>query len=276
MSGLAADRWRAALGDWAIPERILELAPVPPWGLPPELFRVQDPSAVEDSPSRRAALAGLAGGGTVLDVGCGGGAASLQVAQAASWVTGVDEQAGMLANFAQACAAAGLGHTEIEGRWPDAAGQVELADVVLCHHVVYNVAEIVPFLQALTEHARRLVVVELTAAHPTSPFNPLWEQFWGLSRPSEPSAQLFVEVVREMDYDPVAQPFIRPPRPPSVDRSEYVAFARRRLCLPSDRDAEIDAALGQSWPLLVPEVVAVAWAPRGAPSARSQLGEGSG
>lgn len=261
MTSAAADRWRAALADWAIPERILELAPEPPWGLPPELFKVQDPGAVDESPSALVARSALVPGGSALDVGCGGGAASIPLAQAASLLTGVDEQAAMLANFAEACSSMGVSHAEVEGRWPEVADRVEAADVVVCHHVVYNVAEIEPFLRALTVHARRLVVVELTAAHPTSHFNPLWERFWGLSRPTEPTAQLFVDVVGEMGYQPLAQPFVRAGRPPSVDRSEYVAFARRRLCLPPDRDPEVVAALGDNWPLLVREVVTVSWAP---------------
>jgi hypothetical protein len=157
-----------------------------------------------------------------------------------------------------------VAHREVEGRWPDVAAGVQPAQVVVCHHVVYNVAQIDPFLSALGERARGLVVVELTETHPTSPFNPLWEKFWQLPRPSEPTAQLFLEVVRELGYDPIEETFVRPRRPQSLSRAEYVAFARRRLCLTADRDPEIEAALGESWPLEDPRVVTVAWEPTGA------------
>jgi hypothetical protein len=51
-----------------------------------------------------------------------------------------------------------------------------------------------------------------------------------------------------------------------VTRSDYVAFARQRLCLTPDRDLEVDAALGDNWPLEVPTIVTVAWAPPEAPT----------
>lgn len=257
----AARRWADALAEWAIPEHILAQAPAPPWVHPPQLFRVDPAAPVEDTPSQRAARLALGDGGTVLDVGCGGGGSSLPLVPPATHLTGVDEQAAMLANFAEACEAKGVPHCEVLGRWPDVAAEVEPADVVVCHHVAYNVADIGPFLVALTEHARRRVVAELPERHPTSPFNPLWEQFWGLTRPTEPSADLFVEVVRELGYEPDVERALRPPRKPAaMDRAAYVAFVRQRLCLTPDRDAELDAALGDR-PLTVSEIVTVAWSP---------------
>lgn len=261
VSGPAAARWAGALESWAIPERILAQAPEPPWVLPPELFQVDASALTEDTPSRRAARSGLSQGGTVLDVGCGGGAASLPLAALATRITGVDQSPAMLASFAAASRASNVGHLEVEGSWPDVADKVEPADLVVCHHVVYNVAQIRPFLAALTQHARRLVVIELTDSHPTSPFNSLWERFWSLSRPQQPSARLFLEVVGELGYDPVAESWVRRPQAPKVARADYVAFARRRLCLPVQRDPEVDAALGDSWPLVVPKIMTVAWAP---------------
>jgi SAM-dependent methyltransferase len=204
--------------------------------------------------------------GTVLDVGCGGGGSSIPLAGGAALVTrivGVDEQAAMLANFAKACDERGIEHAEVEGRWPDVAGAVGACDVAVCHHVAYNVADIAPFLRQLTLHARRKVVVELTERHPTSPFNPLWQRFWGLERPSEPSADLFVEVVRELGWTAEVHRFERPPAKPSIDRADYVAFVRRRLCLTSDRDAEVEEALSELPPLTVMTLVTVAWEPDG-------------
>ncbi|MDP9241458.1 MAG: SAM-dependent methyltransferase, partial [Actinomycetota bacterium] len=88
----AADQWRDELASWAIPDEILAAASESPWGFPVELFRVAD--AVEpsmpDTPSRRRALEALPAGGSVLDVGCGGGAASLALAPPAGRLVGVD------------------------------------------------------------------------------------------------------------------------------------------------------------------------------------------
>jgi SAM-dependent methyltransferase len=255
----AADRWAAALGTSALPEEILAQAPVPPWVHPPNLFEARE-DAPPETPSHRLARAALGGGGTVLDVGCGGGNSSLPLLPEATHLTGVDESAAMLTNFAAACDRRGVAHMEVQGRWPDVAGEVAPADVVVSHHTAYNVPDIADFLRALTFHAGRLVVVELPDRHPTSPFNPLWRHFWGIDRPTEPSADLFVEVVRELGWTPTVERSERAPRKAAMDRADYVEFVRQRLCLTPDRDPEIEAVLGDLQ-LSVSEIVTVAWAP---------------
>src|SRR5438046_1645572 len=101
----ARQRWREELLAWAIPPEIEAAAPEPPWGFPVELFRAQSESA--DSPSREVAAAALPGGGSVLDVGCGGGAASLALAPPAGLVVGVDSSTDMLTEYAAGAAARG-------------------------------------------------------------------------------------------------------------------------------------------------------------------------
>ncbi|MGH9076050.1 MAG: methyltransferase domain-containing protein [Acidimicrobiales bacterium] len=251
MEGGAARRWAEALGRWAIPDEIMAAAPEPPWGLPPEMFRVSVRPSPPDSASRRSALEALAAlggaapagrGPSVLDVGCGGGAAGMALVPPATAVTGVDQSSGMLANFAEAAVAAGVEHREVAGRWPEVAAQAGTADVVVCHHVVYNVAAIGPFVAALAAAARRRVVVELTDVHPTSPMTPLWRQFWDLDRPDEPTSDLFVEVVREAGWAPGLAHQVRPVVR-GVGDDAYAAFVRRRLCLPAERQPEVSAAL---------------------------------
>ncbi len=56
---------------------------------------------------------------------------------------------------------------------------------------------------------------------------------------------------------------MRPPRKQAaMDRAEYVAFVRQRLCLTPDRDAEIDAVI-DDLTLTVSEIVTVSWPPPG-------------
>jgi len=253
-----AARWEAALGEWAIPERILRAAPESPWHYPPRLFLADKPN---DSPSRRAALEALGEGGSVLDVGCGGGAAGLALVPPAHLVIGVDISAAMLANFAAAAERLGVAAQPVQGSWPEVSPAVEPADVVVCHHVVYNVAGIAAFVAALAAHARRRVVVELTDRHPSSNLNPLWERFWGLRRPAQPTASLFVEVVRELGFHPVVSRHQRPVAKSNTNPDDYVAFIRRRLCLPADRHAEVAEALAAE-PAPVTEAVTVWWDPQ--------------
>src|SRR5215212_531078 len=180
-------RWRAQLQAWAIPEEILAAAPESPWGFPVSLFRARAERAGaggRPSPSNREALRWLPPGGGVLDVGAGGGAASLPLAGVAGRAVAVDESAAMIASFLEAAAGAGLEAEGVQGRWPEVAGRVGPADVVVCHHVLYNVADLAPFATALTGHARRRVVAELTDRHPLAGLRPLWRRFHDLDRPT--------------------------------------------------------------------------------------------
>lgn len=65
--------------------------------------------------------------GSVLDVGCGAGAAGLSLVPPAGLLVGVDAGAGMLAAFAERAAARGVRHLLVEGRWPDVATRLPLS-----------------------------------------------------------------------------------------------------------------------------------------------------
>ena len=72
----AAEQWATALAAWAIPESILAHAPESPWFHDPAAFAADDTIA-RDSVSAVRARAALGTGGSVIDIGCGGGRASL-------------------------------------------------------------------------------------------------------------------------------------------------------------------------------------------------------
>lgn len=236
----AAERWAEQLAAWAIPDEILEAAPESPWGFPVGLFESRADEVVEqDTPSRRRALEALPDGGSVLDVGCGAGAGGLALVPRAGRVIGLDEGVDMLEAFAARADAAGVDHTEVEGRWPDVADEVPEADVVVCHNVLYNAPDVEPFVRALDTHARRRVVCELADEHPMVWMGPLWEQFHGLERPTGPTADDALHVLRETGFDPQIERFELPRRPESTD----VRLVRKRLCLPAERDPEIAEAL---------------------------------
>lgn len=251
-----ARRWRSELASWEIPAEILAQAPESPWGCPPQFFRAAPTSAGGDRgdatpPSLAAerALAALPVGGAVLDVGCGGGAAAFGLVPPAGHVIGVDSSADMLALFTTTAAERGVTAETVLGPWPDVAPSTPQGDVVVCHNVFYNVADLAPFAHALTNHARARVVVELTLAHPLVGLGPLWERFWGLSRPNGPTAELAAEVLLEAGIPAQLERGRATARDTTNrDRAEVVAFTRKRLCLPAERDAEIDAALGPDGP----------------------------
>jgi SAM-dependent methyltransferase len=227
----AALKWAQALAAWAIPPEILEQAPENPWGFPVEPFA----GSTEPAPSHRRAAEVLAAGGTVLDVGAGGG--SMAVGLDAE-VTAVDSQPTMLDVNPAA--------NKILGSWPEEADKAPVADVVLCGHVFYNVPQLVPFVEALTEHARNRVVTEMTAAHPLVAMNGLWQRFWGVERPTGPTWQDAVAVLDEVGITAHAEEWERRARIGFHHFEHLVAFTRRRLCLPAERDDDVAEALRET------------------------------
>jgi SAM-dependent methyltransferase len=241
----ALARWREQLEGWAIPEEILAAAPESPWGFPVGLFRSRAHRAGSrpGTPSNLEAARHLPPGGSVLDVGAGGGAASLPLAGEAGRLVAVDESPEMVASFLAAAEAAGVPAEGVEGRWPEVAGRVGPADVVVCHHVLYNVADLAPFAAALTGHARRRVVAELTDRHPLAGLAPLWRRFHDLERPEGPGAGDAVAALAELGLDVDRRDWEHQDRFGFDDFDELVAFTRRRLCLPAGRDPEVAEAL---------------------------------
>jgi len=245
-TGTAADRWRELQEARGIPPEILANAPESPWRHDPKAFGA--PAEPHDTPSRDAALTLLAEGGvrgagpTVLDVGCGGGTASLAVADHAELLIGVDHNPGMLEVFAADCAARGVAFRTVLGEWPApaVADQAGFAEAVLCHHVGYNTVELPPFLVAMTAAARHGVVMELTAQHPMAWLDPLWVTFHGLHREPPATADDAVAVLTEMGIRPTVMRWERPARLP-----EDPGWVARRLCLPLDRSDEVAEALAR-------------------------------
>jgi SAM-dependent methyltransferase len=241
----ALERWREQLDGWAIPSEILAAAPESPWGYPVGLFRSRARRAGSRpaTPSNLEAARSMPEGGSVLDVGAGAGAASLPLAGLASRLVAVDESPAMVASFLDAADAAGVPAEAVEGRWPEVAGRVGPADVVVCHHVLYNVADLAPFALALTGHARRRVVAELTDRHPLAGLRPLWRRFHDLDRPTGPGADDAVAALGAAGLEVDRQDWEQPDRFGFDDFDELVAFTRRRLCLPAARDPEVAEAL---------------------------------
>jgi SAM-dependent methyltransferase len=233
--------------EWALPDAILAAAPESPWGFPAELFRsrVELATPGELTFSNRRARDALPSGGTVLDVGVGAGAASLPLGPQCARIIGVDSSPEQLSEFRRQAARAGVTVLTIEGAWPEIASRTPIADVVVCNHVAYNVADLAPFALALTAHARRRVMMEITNSHPTAWMADLWWRFHALPRPLHPDASDVVAVLRDVGLPVRRHAEVSSRRPGGFARRESaVAWIRRRLCLDATRDDDVAAALG--------------------------------
>lgn len=262
MTGPAADAWRAHLASWAIPEDILAAAPVSPWGFSVASFTDRARrQQTRPTPAHDLARAALPDAGRVLDVGCGGGAASLPLVPPAAHLTGVDTSSEMLAAYREAGEGVGATVAVVAGEWPDVAGEVPTAshDVVVAQDVLYNVPDAAGFAQACDRVAGRRVVLVLPEAHPMSWTTPYWRALHGLDRPTRPTVDDAVAVLAELDLTVHQAAWTEPTLWAFASRDDAVATVRTRLCLPADRDEEVRRLLGDLPPPTIRRAVALWW-----------------
>lgn len=245
----AARYWRAQLDAWAIPDEIREAAVSFPYEMDPDLFRPRSTGGSDDaarvSLSTQRALDALPASerSSVIDVGCGGGAATMAVARRLHSAVGVDQSPGMLEVFGEEGTARGIATRTVAGTWPSVADEAGLADLVLCHHVAYNVAELGPFALALDHAAGRRVVMELTLTHPQTANAALWQQFWNLDRPAGPSAENALAVIREAGIKAELEVGGAGTLRRDAPIEARTLTAARLLCLGPDRLPEVEAAV---------------------------------
>ena len=194
--------------------------------------------------------------GSVLDVGSGVGAASLPLLPYATSLTAVDPSEQMLAMLAErATVASHVPVRTVVGRWPEVAAEVGTHEVVVSHHVLFDVPDLAPFLLALTGSCRRRVVVEIPPTHPTAWMAPLWLRFHGVVRPTEPTWQDAVAVAREVG---VAEVTVDRWTSPDPGHPIDVPLITRRLCLPESREPEV-AEVRDTLPASLRDVITLSW-----------------
>lgn len=258
-----ATRWRERLESWAIPEEILAKAPADPWSHSPARFATRTDRALaepDDGPTMTRLAEALPDKGTLLDVGSGPGAASLPLRERIGHLYAVDTSAPMLEHLKVRAMDLGVPATTVEGRWPDVAGQVPVADVSVAAHVVYNVPDLAEFLRALDRHTRGRVVLELSHRHPMSWMTPLWQHFHGVDRPVRPIAEDCVALAAALGFA-VRVEEREAPLERFTTVEELAESACRRVCLDPSRVeevAETAVELGM-WPVPRDRWVTVWW-----------------
>ena len=242
MTPRAARYWAEQLAAWAIPDELLDAVDESPYGWPVRLWRRRAEAAeAAPEPETTGIVRDLAGpGGSILDIGAGTGRASLPLAEEGHPLVAVEKDPGMAAGLRAEAAERGVTVAVVEGAWPDVAAQVGEADVVMSANVVYDVADIAPFLRAMTDHARRGVVLELTERHPWANLAPWYRALHGLDRPDGPTWEDLVDVVQEaVGVEPEVTRWSRPGGLWYESWDELLEILGRRLVLPLPRRGEL-------------------------------------
>lgn len=167
----------------------------------------------------------LGPGKTVIDAGAGFGRHAVPLAARVEWVTAVEPSEGMLALLQPA-----PNMTVIASSWEDA--EPAPADLVVCSHVLYGVADPVAFIEKLERAARERVFVVMREGQPALPAEEAWAELAG-GRTPMPEFRDLLAVLAEMGVDP------------EVGRWSHPA-TRAYATLPEAAE-EVSSALGERW-----------------------------
>lgn len=243
-------RWAEQLEAWRIPDELLSAVEESPYGWPQRFWkRRSEMAAAEPEPLTTSIVRRLLGpDGDLIDVGAGRGRASLPLAREGHRLTAVEADAGMVAGLVEDAARESLAVEVVQGRWPDVSDAVAPATVVMSANVVYDVADIGPFLGAMDGLANAAVVIELTETHPWSWTAPLFRALHGLPRPAGPTLGDLVAVIEQViGVSPEVERWTRSGQMWFADWDEILEFHGRMLVLPPGRRHELR-------PLLAPLV----------------------
>jgi SAM-dependent methyltransferase len=194
----------------------------------------------------RALLPRLRPSDTVLDIGAGTGRYLPTLAAAAREVIAVEPSAAMRAEMGRVIAAEGLRNvTVLAESWPPAGPLV--GDVAISAHVVYGVADVGPFLQAMDGAARRSCHLYLGLHHPGAALGPFWQRVHGEPRLPLPAALEAIGCLHQlgiyagMELVPIPGSF----RFASIEEAVDEIRHRMRLAPEPARDARIAEAAAQ-------------------------------
>jgi SAM-dependent methyltransferase len=179
------------------------------WGRRAKSYRAATHGATAQDPFVERVLRTSGESSSVLDVGAGTGRHTLAPAPHVARVTAVDPSSAMLGLLREDVATQRLENiTTIQAEWMDA--EVERADVVICSHVLYPIADVVPFVEKLETAAKQRVFVYLRVDPIATDFG-FWADFHGEPLQHQPSHHdlfnVLVQIGIMADVEIVATPF---------------------------------------------------------------------
>ncbi len=133
---------------------------------------------------------------SVLDVGAGAGRYALPLAMVCRELIAVEPSPAMVDALREQTASEGLSNISVvHSSWQDA--EAPTADIAICCHVIYTVTDIDVFLDKLTFHAGKVIVV-LFDSPPQAQLQKVWKAVYGEDRLRLPSLPELREVLDEL------------------------------------------------------------------------------
>lgn len=132
---------------------------------------------------------------TLIDAGAGTGRHAVPLAARLEWVTAVEPSEGM-----RAMIPARDNMTIVASTWEDA--EVAPADLVICCHVLYGVANPVPFIAKLDRSARERVFILLRESQLPHPGAAIRKKIFGDEGPRLPRFSDLFMLLMQMDMAP--------------------------------------------------------------------------
>ena len=176
-------------------------------------------------------------GHTVLDVGGGAGRFALPLALICPSVAVVEPSESMLEQLREGAQGAGIQNVAtVQGNWEDI--EVATADVVLCSHVVYGVADIEPFIRKLDRHAKEQVLILSFMDSPQSHLTPFLNRVHGRERINLPALRELLRVLWEMEIYPDLEMFQVSDPQTFESREAAIEQLRQRLYVTPDTEED--------------------------------------
>ena len=200
------------------------------------------------SPELPPLLARAEAGDTWLDIGAGGGRVALPLSEHVARVIAVEPSEAMRNVLHEAVRASGRPNIEVRDlHWPNPAWDGRV-DVSLAAHAIYDIREIVPFLDAM-EHCTRRTCIAILADQPRGAhLAPLFEAVHGEPFAPLPSLREFIALLaaRKRRFEVATVPG-EPTEVISLE--DAAALTRRLLWLSADspKDRHSRALIEQWW-----------------------------
>jgi SAM-dependent methyltransferase len=207
------------------------------WARRAKQYRASLHERMDEDPFLRAVLARVTAHSSILDVGAGTGRHTLALAPHVARVTAVDPSAAMLALLLDDLQQSGIANVEaVEAEWMHAGAAPH--DVVICSHVLYPIADVIPFVRKLEAAARERVMIYLRV-DPLATDLGLWREFHGAPLQGQPVFTDLLPLLWQAGIVPDVAVVEHRFTWTFKDMQEATAQVRTALCLREDDAAAI-------------------------------------